>query len=532
MILTPLLKRLLDYQQPAAQNFATGRGVLLYLSIKTPVLRHLLLLTSLLLTALANILSAQDVFELTYQFKGDPSKTVYNGFLVSNKDGTGFLRLSSASKTSKRVLYDFTLYTKSFDNINHPLEGALVLEEEGTDTYHYCWSENFSLKEGTEIFDFDYLRLWFRLNSQKKILEPVITTPFNANGRNKGITEAPTYSRRKAQPDSSGVTQQEFTETGILSVKQLTSATFTKAYLQQYFLTTELIYEGAYTKSQVIKVRSNVMPVMYVISVVNTGDADIKATCIEDGKNVTGYFRKVSALLNLPIVIEKVDGANFSKAGVLKAISRIKPKVKKDDIVIFHYSGHGFRYKEDKLLPFPRMFLRYGDSPNRVDMYNSSMNLEDIFKSIQAMGGRLNLIMSDCCNTEISIRRDQIYDTAKASYPPGYYDMNKRPAASLFLQSKGSYIISAAEPGQPARCSTTYNGLFTTSIIHTILMELKRNDAKVEWVDIIRKAQKKTEGLAFLYQKEQDMIFRGFTDTKAKTPFAESIGGSAVKQTH
>ncbi|MEI2739727.1 MAG: hypothetical protein V9F01_13210 [Chitinophagaceae bacterium] len=163
-------------------------------------------------------------------------------------------------------------------------------------------------------------------------------------------------------------------------------------------------------------------------------------------------------------------------------------------------------------------------------MYNTSMNLEDVFKSIQAMGARLNLVMGDCCNTEISIRRDQIYDTAKAQYPPGYYDMNKRPAASLFLQSKGSYIFAAAKPGQAAKGSNTYNGFFTTGIIHAILMELKRNDSKVEWMDIILKAQKKAEGLAFLYKKEQDLIYRGFTDTKAKVPFAENLGGGAVKQ--
>lgn len=493
-------------------------------------MRHHKLSILLFFTILANSSFAQNAFELTYQFKGDSAKTAYNGFLLINPDGTGFLRLSSNNKITKRILYDFTIYTKSFDNIKHPLEGALVLEEEGTDTYHYCWSENFKLKEGSEIFDFDYLRLWFRLNNQKQILEPVTTTPYTVNGRYKGMTEAATYARRKAEPDSSGTMQQEFIETGILSVKQLTAATFTKAYLQQYFLPGELIYEGAYSKALINKVRSNVMPVMYVISVVNTGDADIKATCIEDGKNITGYFRKVSALLDLPIVIEKVDNANFSKAGVLNAIRRIKPKVKKDDIVIFHYSGHGFRYKEDDKLPFPRMFLRYGDSPNRVDMYNTSMNLEDVFKSIQAMGARLNLVMGDCCNTEISIRRDQIYDTAKAQYPPGYYDMNKRPAASLFLQSKGSYIFAAAKPGQAAKGSNTYNGFFTTGIIHAILMELKRNDSKVEWMDIILKAQKKAEGLAFLYKKEQDLIYRGFTDTKAKVPFAENLGGGAVKQ--
>ena len=496
--------------------------ILLYLRHKIPILRIILLLISFCFTALVNCLSAQDVFELTYQFKGDATKTIYKGLLITQQDGTGFLRLAAVNnKTNKRVLYDFSVSLNPYNYGNRPMEGGLLLSGSDKTTYWYCWSENFNIKEGTEIFDFDYLRFWFRREEMKKLIEPCLKTPFDVSGRSMGRTEEPKVSSSAPSAD-----KQQYGATGILSFKQLNNSSFTKAYLKDFFISSELFYEGAYTKKQILTARNNNKPVLYLISVINSKDEDISQNCMGDGKKVSGYFKLVTGSLEIPFVEKKITGNDFNVTAVKAAIKNIHPG--KDDIVVFYYSGHGFRWKGDLDYPFPQLGLYYGKPPSWDHMGAFSMNMEDIYGEISAKGARLNLVMSDCCNTIVNRRRSEIKDTAKEQVEPGYYDMRKRAAITLFLQTKASLLISAAEKGQSAICSNTYNGFFTTSIINSIRMGLKITGPIPQWMDIVRKTESETSMLASQYKEQQNIIYK-VCNTKSFTPCIEDLGDKQGK---
>ena len=492
-------------------------------SIKASILRTILLFISFFLITLTNKLSAQDVFELTYQFKGDPTKTIYKGLLVKNTDGTGFLRLTANNnKTSKRVLYDFSITLNPYNYGSRPMDGGLLLTAPDKTTYWYCWSENFNLKEGEEVFDFDYLRLWFRRENAKKIIEPCLKTPFNVKGRSMGLNEEPVVSQYPATAETSENKQQQYGETGILSFKELKNTTFTKAYLKDYFISSELFYEGAYTRKQLLTARNNTKPVLYLISVINSKDEDISVNCIEDGKKVSSYFKRITTSLEIRFVEKKLTGNDFNVTAVRAAIKNTHPG--KDDIVVFYYSGHGFRWKGDIGFPFPQMGLYYGKPPSWDHMGAFSINIEDIYKEINAKGARLNLVMSDCCNTIVNRRRSEIIDTAKSQVGPGYYDMAKRAAMALFLQTKASLLISAAEMGQASNCSNSFNSFFTTSMINSIRMGLKTTGPTPQWMDVVRKAEDETSVLASKYKEQQKIIYK-VCNKKTFTPCVEDLGG-------
>jgi hypothetical protein len=486
-------------------------------------LRIILLFLSFNLTILANTLSAQDFFELTYQFKNDTTKTLYRGFLARYPGDTGFVRLTAINKkTQKRVLYDFSISLNPYEFRSRPLDGGQQLTDSTGGTYWYCWSESFNLKEGAEIHDFDYLRFWFKLDTLKQIIEPCLKTPFNVAGRNMGLTEELRASPYPLEPDSTGSLQQRFEETGILNFKQLKNPGFTKTYLRDFFTSSELFYEGTYTKKQISASRNNIKPVLYLVLVVNTEDADIRASCIADSKRVKNYFTMVTDFLGLPLpVVKQVQGKNFTVNGVKAAIKSIHPK--SDDIIVFHYSGHGFSFSEDADYPFPQLALWHGDAKNRTTLRESSINMEQIFTDIKAKGARLNLVMSDCCNTLMKARRSSIYDTAREQYPPGYYYMNRRAAISLFLQARTSLLISAAKKGQKAFGSKTYDGIFSTSMINSIRLGLKTTGYAPQWFEIIKKAEDETMKLAVWLEKVQNIIYR-VCDTKTNAPCVEDVG--------
>ena len=103
-------------------------------------MRIIWLCISFLLATLSNGVFAQDIFELTYQFKDDPTTTVYKGLLINNADGTGFVRLSAInSKTAKRILYDFSLSRNPYEYGKLAMEGGLQLTDPDYNSYWYCW---------------------------------------------------------------------------------------------------------------------------------------------------------------------------------------------------------------------------------------------------------------------------------------------------------------------------------------------------------------------------------------------------------
>ena len=465
-------------------------------------MRIIILLISFSLITLTNKLSAQNIFEITYQFKGDPAKTIYKGLLVKNTDGTGFLRLAANNnKTNKRVLYDFSITLNPYNYGSRPMDGGLLLTASDKTTYWYCWSENFNLKEGTEIFDFDYLRLWFRRENPTKVIEPCLKTPFNVTGRSMGFNEEPVVSQYTSADQPA-----QYGETGILSFKELTNTSFTKAYLKDYFIASELLSEGVYTRKQLLAVRNNTKPVLYLISVINSKDEDISVNCVEDGKKISSYFKRITTSLEIRFVEKKLTGNDFNVTAVKNAIKNVRPG--KDDIVVFYYSGHGFRWKGDIGFPFPQMGLYYGRPPSWDHMAAFSLNIEDIYKEIQAKGARLNLVLSDCCNTIVNRRRVEIKDTVKPQVGPGYYDISKRAAMALFLQTQASLLICAAEKGQASNCSNSYNSFFTTSMLNSIRMGLKTTGPNPQWMDIVRKAEGETSTLASKYKEQQNIVYK------------------------
>jgi len=472
----------------------------------------------------AQSLYSQDVFELTYRFKNDSTQTIYKGLLFRSANDTGFLRLTAINKnTKKRVLYDFSISLNAYDMVKRPLDGGLMLGDSTYGAYWYCWSENYSIKEGTEVSDFDYLRFWFKWNRDTKMKEPCLQTPFSVDGRSLGFTDEPVVA---STTDSAGNQVGRLEETGILSYKIVKNISFTKVYLQEFFITSELFYDGAYSKKQVLTARNNIKPVLYLVSVINSKDDVIGANCINDGKKISSYFKRVTTFLGIPFTEKRVEGNNLTVNGVKTAIKSIYPG--KDDIVVFYYSGHGFSYSNDDNNPFPQLALWYGDAPNRTAVRASSINLEEVYNLIKAKKARLNLVMGDCCNNLFKLRRQAIYDTVKSMYPPGYFYMNKRTAIALFLQSTASVMIGAAEKGQMANVSTSYDSFFTTAMINSIRLGLKTTGPNPQWTNIIQNAGVQTTSIALDYKEEQRIIFR-VCNSKSPSPCVEVLGNKMVK---
>ncbi len=224
---------------------------------------------------------------------------------------------------------------------------------------------------------------------------------------------------------------------------------------------------------------------LHLVLFINTDIPDIGQSCAVDQRVMETEFREISKAIGLPFQKYVVSGDKFTKANAEKTIQDLK--VGRNDVVLFYYSGHGFRWSNqtDK---YPQLDMRYSEYTPLSD--KTSLALSDVSKMISAKGGRLNIILSDCCNSDIG-RNQMTSTTFMASRAFQGAEIEK--LKTLFLKSSGTMTISGSGPGEYAWCNVN-GGFFTLSFIQALKEEIgyMRSDAP-SWEHIAQNAVKSTQ---------------------------------------
>jgi len=224
---------------------------------------------------------------------------------------------------------------------------------------------------------------------------------------------------------------------------------------------------------------------LHLVLFVNTDIPDIGQSCAVDQRVMETEFREISKAVGLPFQKYVLNGEKFTKANAEKVLQDLK--VGKNDVVLFYYSGHGFRWSNqtDK---YPQLDMRYSEYTPLSD--KTSLALSDVSRIIASKGGRLNIILSDCCNSDIG-RNQMTSTTFMASRAFQGAEIEK--LKTLFLKSSGSMIITGSSPGEYSWCNVN-GGFFTLSFIQSLKEEIgyMRNDAP-SWEHIAQNAVKSTQ---------------------------------------
>ncbi len=201
---------------------------------------------------------------------------------------------------------------------------------------------------------------------------------------------------------------------------------------------------------------------LYFILVANTNDASIGKSVERDFNAIDETFTTLAANLGMKIISTKISGNDFSKKNLDYALANLKSQRPSPiDIVIFYYSGHGFRYSND-VSPYPRMSLR---TNTNQDLAQNNMPVEEVYKQIKKLGARLNLVISDCCNNDIGspvpVGRD-ILKTRSGGYNTTALSLNMKNCKALFFNPEPiSIIATSAEAKQLATANPVLGSFFT-----------------------------------------------------------------------
>ena len=196
---------------------------------------------------------------------------------------------------------------------------------------------------------------------------------------------------------------------------------------------------------------------LYLVVVANTLDPSIGITSQRDYENITLTFTRLAKDLGIPLIATPIIGRAFNKKGVEQVLAKLKPAP--IDIVIFYYSGHGFRYAND-ISKYPRISMR---TSSTQQLQQNNLSIEAIHQQVVKKGAKVSIVLSDCCNEDIGApvpvgrellrtRRGGVSATT----------LNMANCNALFFPAQPvSILTSSAEVNQLATGNPVMGGFFT-----------------------------------------------------------------------
>jgi hypothetical protein len=265
--------------------------------------------------------------------------------------------------------------------------------------------------------------------------------------------------------------------------QKLDPINFSEEYLSQFFLRSEPLYQELLTLSSkpILQTES---ATLHLVIVANTYDGSIGKSCIADENHIQAAFKEISQSLGIQLNIVVIDGSSFSKEILLQQLQNLEPQ--KNDIVVFVYSGHGFRY-DDQISNWPQISISIRTSPYDPLI---ALSMNDIISTLHKKRARLNIILSDCCNNRIGRNQSLNFErnVLRSEFHP---DIKKLRA--LFLKTSGMVISTACKPNEVAWGNGDLGGFFTNSFIESLYQEVSYSTLHPTWDNLIDNTLRKTE---------------------------------------
>jgi len=421
-------------------------------------MKKILLLLFPLLCCIVS-LQAQTIYEFSFTYANNSTPIAYRAFFMDNNDGTGKLRL----KFAVPALPDSAL-------------ADLDVKEELVENDSACNNGD---------------RLFYKLQKPKFI-----------DGKDPGV-KLPGYLCFKKDVQTglyepAGITaalagcNTELVK--FSTVSAIDQQGMSKAFVLTYFKAYESFYRSQFvTNNSKALTTAEQNTKLYLLFVANVTDPEIGIGCRKNMNEAISFFGKVKEFLGISAFIyDTVTGTNFTKETVLGKIKRLTPGP--NDIVVFYYSGHGFREPRDGR-PGPYIDLRDVVIDKKKRYFDNSLSTEDILVSIRNKGARLNLIIGECCNDNITSTNPIVREPPVAGKKGGFgMNWSTQNCRDLFLNATPTTIMAAAaSPLQLAISNSDFGGYFSTFFRNAMEINLGYTKTNVKWDDVFNQAKQQTE---------------------------------------
>ncbi len=402
---------------------------------------------------------AQSFYEMKFYFKNsdDPKDILrFNAFFLLNDDGTGEMRISIKGAVPKDDIILEGDLTQGF---------AKDKNKEYNYSKMYYTGKKFTIVTGDIEDQIPPFTFWFKHNEATDEYDPWAVMTKDLEGKDlQGVIEG--------------------------GPRLLGDADLTKNFILTYFTKDEEIYKNLFAANIRVLTPELKKSKMFLLVVADTDDEQIGPDCQKDREKQLAYFSKIAGKLEIAFIPLELTGKDLSRKNLLAKIDEIKPT--KNDIVIFHFSGHGYS-KEGDNRQYPYLDLRYDkDIPvNAAD----EINMEEVYALITNKPGRLNLVISDCCNWHLEMSNMQSANIANPR--PSAVGLSLENMKALFMNpNRTSLMITAAQKGEVSAGNAVSGGIFSNQFREALQKYMGINYQNISWEQITENVRTQTATVA------------------------------------
>lgn len=229
---------------------------------------------------------------------------------------------------------------------------------------------------------------------------------------------------------------------------------------------------------------------LHLIVVADTEDRDIGAASRADIKGLRKEFEVAAKEAGITFSPTIISGSGFSKITVVNTLNNLNPG--SNDVVVFVYTGHGFRFNDDTDA-YPRFSL----TRNRQSPILNNLSTSEVYRTLRRKGARLNITIADTCNGNIGFNKPNHDEGLQLK--PSDAGISRRAITTLLLNARGNIVGAAATRGEYALSNARIGGFFIHSFLNAFMYETSiANTGTPSWQRIMsnskRYAYDKTSG--------------------------------------
>lgn len=206
---------------------------------------------------------------------------------------------------------------------------------------------------------------------------------------------------------------------------------------------------------------------LHTIMVADTTDVTIGDSTAIDLYKMRREFKKVEHYTGMEHNQISISGYDVLPENVLEALEPLE--FDEDDVVIFYYSGHGYRTEDKEGNPWPNLYFSIVDE---------GIDLSLIRDILEEKNPRFLIVMADVCNSFVP---DDFAPPLIARFWMSGMDEKIIEAnyRSLFMENEGTLLISSSDVGEYS-WGTNSGGLFTVAFLKSLQKAVKSFDYP-EW---------------------------------------------------